>query len=481
MRKLRRVLAVLMAFLTVIMGFTITSFAEGGSKNIEIGSDSTEYSRYVPDYALYNYSVTQQIYTADELMNTSGTITELAFYCSDVPTKYRNFEIYLADVDKNSFSSNADWVPYSAMTKCYDGTYTYTAEAWNTITLTTPFVHDGSKNLLVCVYNKNGSWSSSDGFKVYKTSVNSTLYTYRDDSGYSELPDSGTLVSYKNALRLKFEGLHEHNFTYSASGATITATCTAEGCDLEGNSISFTMVRPPMQMEGDGQSPEVDFEGLDAFNEATGLNLSLADVSYYDSDGYEYEYAPNFAGDFTATITVAEGVTASVDYSIATSDLGLAIELAIGYYQTIPEGHPEIENPLRSAILKAMTVYFDDPTPEEASAALIELLAALDNARAAVAALNVDDDAWLNPLRTKLAIAAEVGGVQTVEYESDFALPYEIMKYLEDHPQITLVYHIVAEDKGIDTTVKIPGSAVKADPNIPWYGPLYLQQNFPNK
>ncbi len=85
---------------------------------------------------------------------------------------------------------------------------------------------------------------------------------------------------------------------------------------------------------------------------------------------------------------------------------------------------------------------------------------------------------WLDPLRTKLHIAGEMGTPQTVEFEGDYALPYEFMLYLQEHPQVTLVYHVIYQ--GIDTTVTIPGNRVKADPEIFWYGPLWLNYYFGN-
>jgi nucleoid-associated protein YgaU len=50
------------------------------------------------------------------------------------------------------------------------------------------------------------------------------------------------------------------------------------------------------------------------------------------------------------------------------------------------------------------------------------------------------------------------------------------MKYLQEHPQITLVYHITYE--GEEFTVTIPGARVVADPEISWYGPLWLREHF---
>ena len=83
---------------------------------------------------------------------------------------------------------------------------------------------------------------------------------------------------------------------------------------------------------------------------------------------------------------------------------------------------------------------------------------------------------WLDDLKLSLGIAAELTGSQTVTYSGDFALSYDIMLYLVEHPDITLIYTVTYE--GIEYTITIPGGKAIADPNIPWYGPLWLLANY---
>ena len=85
---------------------------------------------------------------------------------------------------------------------------------------------------------------------------------------------------------------------------------------------------------------------------------------------------------------------------------------------------------------------------------------------------------WLDDLRLALNIADELGGPQTVEYSGDFALSYDIMQYLVEHPDITFVYHITYED--VEYTIRIPAGKAVAYTDIPWYGPLWLLANYGN-
>ena len=83
---------------------------------------------------------------------------------------------------------------------------------------------------------------------------------------------------------------------------------------------------------------------------------------------------------------------------------------------------------------------------------------------------------YLDELRAKLAAAKSLGGKQTVTWDKGTALPYDIMKTLEDNPNITLVFSYTYQGKNYKAT--IPGRNVKTDPKIPWYGPLYLNGYF---
>ena len=83
-------------------------------------------------------------------------------------------------------------------------------------------------------------------------------------------------------------------------------------------------------------------------------------------------------------------------------------------------------------------------------------------------------------MKTQLAVAADIvatnGGTAVAEASGDFGLSYEIMKWLEDHPNVTLKYALTY--KGADYNIVIKGGQKLADPEIPWYGPEYLIGKF---
>ena len=83
---------------------------------------------------------------------------------------------------------------------------------------------------------------------------------------------------------------------------------------------------------------------------------------------------------------------------------------------------------------------------------------------------------YLEPLREDLKAEIALGGERTVTWNQGTALPYDIMKTLQDNPGVTLIFSYTYQ--GIDYKVTISGKDAKAYTEIPWYGPLYLYKHY---
>ena len=83
---------------------------------------------------------------------------------------------------------------------------------------------------------------------------------------------------------------------------------------------------------------------------------------------------------------------------------------------------------------------------------------------------------YLEPLRGELKAEIALGGERTVTWDQGTALPYDIMKTLQDNPGVTLIFSYTYQ--GIDYKVTISGKDAKAYTEIPWYGPLYLYEHY---
>ena len=108
---------------------------------------------------------------------------------------------------------------------------------------------------------------------------------------------------------------HQHSWTYTASGATITASCTDTTCTSP-NGGSVTIKAPAeLTYSGEGKPATVtassDWQGL----AASGITISYIKTGTYGQQMLGNGALPTDAGEYTASITVGEA-TASVKYTI---------------------------------------------------------------------------------------------------------------------------------------------------------------------
>ena len=127
-----------------------------------------------------------------------------------------------------------------------------------------------------------------------------------------------------------FLGLHRHNWSYTANGATITAMCTADGCPLENkNGGSYTITAPDnLIYDGNGKAATVTGSIPD---------VTAPTITYKKGDT-TLGSAPTDVGKYTASITVGN-VTAGVEYSItqATPTYTVPTGLTAKYGQTLAD------------------------------------------------------------------------------------------------------------------------------------------------
>ena len=198
---------------------------------------------YLPSYSLYNYTLSQQIYTPEEIGGSNG-INSIAFFNAG-GTKTRNYDIYMVHTDKTSFESNTDWIIVSETDRVFSGNLTFNTGQWTTINLDTPFNYDGISNLAIIVDDNSGNWSSNSmSCRVYNANGNQAIRVYSDGTNYDPYNPSsygGTLHNVKNQVIF---GMSHYTITAAASdlgmgtvagsgqydsGATCTLTASASG------------------------------------------------------------------------------------------------------------------------------------------------------------------------------------------------------------------------------------------------------------
>ncbi len=159
----------------------------GDLPEMQIGSGNGT-SSYFPTYNLYNYSLTEQIYTAEELGGEAGYINSISFYPIGGIT--RNLKVYMANTDKASFTGGSDWVAMTADNLVYEGNVTMVANTWVTINFDEPFEYEG-ENIIIAVTDHTGTWTSSVQYSTF-AATGQSINIYQDSAPYSALAPSGS-------------------------------------------------------------------------------------------------------------------------------------------------------------------------------------------------------------------------------------------------------------------------------------------------
>ena len=178
------------------------TFSDGGSSDgIQIGSGLGT-SNLLPTDNYYKYSLTQQIYTKDEI-GGSATLESISFLNASQYERNRNLDIYLMHTDKEAFADGSDWIDCSGAQKVFSGEVLFFIDEWTTIVFDTPFEYNGTDNLVVVVDDNTGDYTSGTPFYVFDAPGHAMYvrsdYTNYDIASISEY--TGTNQDVKNQIK----------------------------------------------------------------------------------------------------------------------------------------------------------------------------------------------------------------------------------------------------------------------------------------
>ena len=257
---------------------------------------------YLPSYSFYNYGLSQQIYTADEI-GSAGNITSIAFYNQgNNNTKTRTYDIYLKPTNKFEFVNEHDWISVSEEDKVFSGDVTLTSNEWTFITFDKPFIYDGTSNLVLVMDDNSGNYTSAPHMecRVYQAGLDQAIYIYSDGTNYSPTTSSaynGTLTNQKNQVYFGFT-----NNIDCWPPANLTAT------DLTSNSATLAWagyqdsynvryrVAPPFYEDfEDEESFAADwtFISMNAINDIGGIGANPAGI--YNTAKHSGSYGFRFS------------------------------------------------------------------------------------------------------------------------------------------------------------------------------------------
>ena len=164
MRKflLLTVMCVLGLFAVNAQG-NLTIVEMGADQNPDVGSNY-----YLPVYDYSPYSISQQIYTAEEFGDNMGAIMTVGFKLGNTTyVQTRTYEVYLKSTELSEFNGTS-YISLTADDKVFDGDVEISGEmdSWFTITLDKSFNYTGG-NVVLAVYDKTGLTGSYHYFYKY--------------------------------------------------------------------------------------------------------------------------------------------------------------------------------------------------------------------------------------------------------------------------------------------------------------------------
>ncbi len=262
---------------------------------------------------------------------------------------------------------------------------------------------------------------------------------------------------------------HQHSWTYTASGATITAKCTAEGCYLtDGNGGSVTIKAPAeLTYSGEGKPATVtassDWQGP----AASGITISYMKTGKYGSEKLENSALPTNAGTYTASITMGSA-TASVTYTIGKAtpkaeDFTFSAPTSLTYDGNVKSA---TVSPAKAGTGDVIVKYYDkdgkEATPKNAGEYTVKIDVAESTNYAAANGLTADG--WKFSITKAAAPAAEAGSL-TITNGTQLTYTYDFKQLLPEAPNGD--YGTVRYDLGNrQTAINFTAHGYYLDPEI---------------
>lgn len=232
------------SLLFVLLLALMVPWTATAQETVTIG-DGTTTQYYVPIGTYYNYSISEQLYTADEI-GTAGTIQSISFYYAGTIAKDFPITVYMKHVDASNLSTG---ISLADATQVFNGTYSVSASSgWYAITLDTPFEYDGESNLLIGINKGYLYWYSNGNWQGTAIS-NMARYSNQDGGAYTTSTIPGTIQANRPNLQLSIipqaasacanpETLVASDVTSASATLTWTGGSGTYNVDIKGGSYT---------------------------------------------------------------------------------------------------------------------------------------------------------------------------------------------------------------------------------------------------
>lgn len=164
----------------------------------------------LPLNGTYKYSISQQIYTKDEI-GRSGSISSITFYYTGTNAMSRKINLYMQGIGgKSYFTGNDDFVRSSPENLVFSGDISVNAWAgWYVIPFDRPFKYSGEENLLVTVEDVSG-YDNMSTFHLVFAANSQAIFAHNNDAPYDITGNLSSVSgqvenNFKDVIRLQIQ------------------------------------------------------------------------------------------------------------------------------------------------------------------------------------------------------------------------------------------------------------------------------------
>ena len=287
----------------------------------QVGNGSSTFS-YAPFYTLYNYSIAEMLFRADELEAAGvgrSPITSLSWYATNA-TGYRQqgISLWMANVSDTTPTTTSHTV--DGMTLVYTGSITPEV-GWNEFVFNEhPFLWDGHSHVLILCQRNNGEWNSTVYWQSHQTDFTSTSYRYQDSGPYDVTAPNAvnTAQSRPNTL---FKAETRYNITPTTTIDSLFLTPGTYYLAASSTSESFTAsidtLTPPCPQRAEIRFPADSAMGV--AERGVRLQWSNADYTsqqslYFGSDPQHLDTLLDWTGTLSSYIDLTQPLQKHTTY-----------------------------------------------------------------------------------------------------------------------------------------------------------------------
>ena len=148
--------------------------------------DNQRNTAFVPMGGPYKYSYSQMLYDANDLIGLDS-IHAIAYHVKTTSGQTRNVTIYMGNTTQSSLTPET-YIPISNMTEVATNINHTWNSGWCVIQLTTPFVYDGTSNLVIAIDDNTNAYN---GYEEVYCHSGSSIFTRVDYGNPDPVHPSG--------------------------------------------------------------------------------------------------------------------------------------------------------------------------------------------------------------------------------------------------------------------------------------------------